>query len=167
MEENTTNIIVAATSDDRDEILKLYKLQLGREYCPWDEHYPGAGEIDYDLSRNALFVMKEKDGRIIASVSIDKDDNVEALGCWSPELAPGGELSRLAVHPECQNRGIAVKMLAAGMEELKKHGYRSIHFLVNKNNLKAIKSYNKLEFNIVGECDLYEQPFLCYEKKLV
>ena len=48
MEENTTNIIVAATSDDRDEILRLYKLQLGREYCPWDEHYPGTGEIDYD-----------------------------------------------------------------------------------------------------------------------
>ena len=52
------------------------------------------------------------------------------------------------------------------MEVLRERGYRSIHFLVNRKNVKAIRSYAVFAFNVVGECDLYEQPFLCYEQKL-
>ena len=44
--------------------------------------------------------------------------------------------------------------------------YLSVHFLVNKYNIKAIRSYDALDFQIVGECNLYDQPYLCYEKAL-
>lgn len=44
--------------------------------------------------------------------------------------------------------------------------YLSVHFLVNKYNTKAIRSYDALDFQIVRECDLYDQPYLCYEKAL-
>lgn len=37
--------IVLATEEDRDEILALYRMQLGRDYCPWDEEYPSNKEI--------------------------------------------------------------------------------------------------------------------------
>lgn len=157
--------IVQATVEDTKEILALYKMQIGREFCPWDDHYPTEYEIEYDLGREALFVMKDGTS-IIAAISLDKDDAVEALSCWSKELAPGGELSRLAVHPDYQNQGIARKMLLHGMKVLADRGYKSVHFLVNKHNIKAIRSYDALTFNIVGECDLYDQPFLCYEKAL-
>ena len=50
--------IVMATEADRDEILSLYKAQLGRECCPWNEYYPSNEEIDWDLSRDALFEFK-------------------------------------------------------------------------------------------------------------
>ena len=53
--------IVLATEEDRDEILSLYRAQIGREYCPWDEEYPSNEAIDWDLSRDALFVMKADD----------------------------------------------------------------------------------------------------------
>ena len=49
--------IIMATEADREELLALYKLQLGREFCPWDEDYPSNESIDYDLSRDAVFVM--------------------------------------------------------------------------------------------------------------
>ena len=32
--------INVATKEDKEEILALYKAQLGREFCPWDENYP-------------------------------------------------------------------------------------------------------------------------------
>ena len=32
--------IVAATEENKEEILKLYKIQLGREFFPWDYSYP-------------------------------------------------------------------------------------------------------------------------------
>lgn len=157
--------IINATEKDKDEILALYKLQIGREFCPWDEHYPGMEEIEYDLSRQSLFVMKDN-GKIIAAASIDLDEQVEKLECWNKELAPGAEMSRLAVNPAYQNKGLARKLLLHGMDVMRERGYKSIHFLVNKHNVKALNSYNHLNFDIVGECFMFEQPFLCYEKEL-
>lgn len=156
--------IVMAREEDREELLALYKVQHGREFCPWDEGYPSNETIDFDLSRDALFVMK-KEGRIVAAISIDEDEDVDQLACWDKSLAPEGELSRLAVLPEEQNRGIARIMLQFGMDELKKRGYKGIHFLVNKYNQKALRSYAVFGFKQVGECHMYEQDFLCYEKE--
>ena len=62
------NNIQLATEDDREQLLKLYKEQHGREFCPWNENYPSNETIDFDLSRDALFVMKEND-EIIAAIS--------------------------------------------------------------------------------------------------
>jgi len=161
--------IVAAKAEDKEEILKLYKMQLGREFCPWDEHYPEAKEIDFDLPRDALFVMKEDTEageKIIAAISIDDDPNVESMECWSKDRKPGAELARLAVHPDWQNQGLARQMLAFGMEKIKERGYKSVHFLVNRLNTKALRSYAVFGFETVGECSLYDQPFFCYEKAL-
>ena len=159
--------IVQAEEKDKGEILRLYKTQLGREFCPWDETYPGEKEIEFDLSRDALFVMKDEKGKIIASISIDEDEAVEKLECWTPELQPGKELSRLAVDPDYQNHGLAREMLQYGMQVVYSQGYKSVHFLVNRHNKKALRSYAALNFQTVGECELYDQPFLCYEKALI
>lgn len=161
-----TRIIIPAADGDKPEILSLYRAQLGREFCPWNEYYPGMEEIEFDLRHESLFVMKNEQRKIIAAVSIDHDENVENLGCWTTALLPGGELSRLAVAVENQNQGIAREMLSFGMAELKRRGCRSVHFLVNRNNVKALRSYAHLKFQMVGECNLYDQPFLCFEKAL-
>ena len=47
-----------ACAKDKQEILSLYKAQLGRPFCPWDEHYPGEKEIDMDLSNQALLILR-------------------------------------------------------------------------------------------------------------
>lgn len=157
--------IAAATEEDRALILALYQAQKGREFCPWDEDYPSDETISFDLSRDSLFVMKEDNG-IIAAVSIEKDEDVDHLACWNRDLFPGGELARLAVDPSVQSRGIGRRMMEYGMEVLKERGFKSIHFLVNKYNVKAIKCYASFGFQVVGECFMYDQDFLCYEKAL-
>ena len=157
--------IVLASLDDREEILRLYKAQLGREFCPWDEYYPSYQTIDGDMSRAALFVLK-KDSKIAAAISIEEDDEVDKLPCWSRELAPSGELARLAVHPAEQNSGLGRIMLRFGMDELRRRGFKAVHFLVNEQNEKAIRCYAVYGFNVAGRCHMYEQDFLCYEKEL-
>ena len=158
--------IIQATEADTEEILRLYKAQLGQEFCAWDEHYPERQDITYDLSRDALFAMKNEAGEIVAAISIDEDENVEKLPCWTAELQPGGEVARLAVRKDYQNQGIARRLLQYGMEELKKQGKRSVHFLVCKTNKKALRSYEKLHFDVVGESDLFDEDWWCYEKEL-
>ncbi len=157
--------IVRASEEDRAEIMALYSLQLGREFCPWDEDYPSNETIDFDLSRDALFVMK-KEGRIVAAISLDEDEAVNALPCWDKSLEPEGELARLAVHPDEQNSGLGRVMFKFGTEELKRRGYRGLHFLVNRYNTKALRCYAKFNCNMVGECHMYDQDFFCYEIKL-
>lgn len=145
--------------------MALYKAQIGREYCPWNEGYPSNEAIDWDLSRDALFVLK-MNGKIKAAVSIEEDEEVDLLSCWDKNLVPVGELARLAVLPDEQNKGIGRIVLKFGMDELKRRGFNGIHILVNKYNVKAIRCYAVFGFCMVGECHLYDQDFLCYEKEL-
>ena len=158
-------VIVPAAEKDREELLALYRAQIGREFCPWDDEYPGEESIDWDLSRNALFVMKAK-GKILAAISIEEDEEVDAFSFWDRGLEPSGELARLAVLPEWQNRGLAKAMLRFSMEELKRRGFCGVRFMVNETNAKAIRSYASFGFHVAGKCHIYEQDMFCYEKKL-
>ena len=159
------NTIVLATEDDRQQIMELYEAQKGKEFCAWDEDYPSNETIDFDLARDSLFIIKEE-GKVIAAISIEEDEAVDSLECWNRALFPGGELARIAVSLEVQSRGIGRMLMQHGMNVLKERGYKSIHFLVNKYNKKAISCYSHFGFNVVGECFMYDQDFLCYEKEL-
>lgn len=157
---------VRAREEEKDEILELYRSLVGTEFCAWTENYPTEIEVEGDLARDALFCLKDMKGKIVGVISIDEDEEVEKLRCWSETLKPAAELSRLGVRVESQNRGIARKLLEYGMDELRTQGYQSVHFLVCKTNKKAIRSYDKLKFDIVGECELFGESWWCYEKAL-
>ena len=159
-------MIVMATEADTDSVLHLYREQIGRPFCFWKEDYPGPETIAFDLSRDALFVMKEEHGNIIAVISVEEDEDVNRLECWDPSLQPGGEYARLAVSPACQNRGLARQMVSHILGVLKERGYRSVHILVNRDNLPAIRTYAHFGFRVAGECEMYGQHFFCYEKEL-
>lgn len=165
-EENINLKFQKAASEDKAEILELYHSLVGTEFCAWTEDYPGEQDIEGDFSRDGLFCLKDTEGRIAGVISIDMDEAVENLTCWNKELMPAAELSRLGVRAEYQNRGIAGVLLQYGMQELRRQGKKSVHFLVCKTNDKAINAYNKLDFNVVGECEMYEEEWWCYEREL-
>ena len=156
------NRIVTATRDDREEILALYKTML---YGPadWNEYYPNEDTIEFDLSRNALYVMKDDEDRIIAAISIDEDEDVKNLSCWSRELIPSAELARLCVRKDMQNQGIAKKMMRHVFEILKKEGNKGVHILVRTGHEAALSSYRAIGFLMVGECNLFDKNFVCME----
>ena len=74
-----------ATQNDAREILALYQSVKGTPYCAWSDTYPGPQEIEYDLSREALFSLWDGD-TLVAVITVDKDEQVEQLTCWSKEL---------------------------------------------------------------------------------
>lgn len=155
-----------ASAQDRDMVMSLYELQKGRDCCFWTAGYPAWENVEEDLARGNLFVMKDPAGRILSAVSIEVDEEADNLPCWSARLAPAGEIARLAVHPDFQRQGLARRMVAYVMQVLKERGYRSIHLLVNAKNDPAKRTYGFFRFDQAGECDLYDQHFLCLEKEL-
>ena len=67
---------------------------------------------------------------------------------------------------EYQMSGIARILLREAMAELKSQGYKAAHILVAKDNVKALRSYEKLHFTTAGECELFGHSYWCYEKEL-
>lgn len=102
--------IINATPKDKEELLSLYHAMIGGP-CEWSENYPDENTIAFDLKNEDLFVMKNDKEEIVATISIDHDDAVEALTCWRADLAPSGELSRLCVRKDMQGQGIAKTMM--------------------------------------------------------
>ena len=157
--------IVMATGEDSEAVLGLYRDNM---YGPadWNEYYPNEETIEFDLARDALYVMKNSMGEVIATISIDSDEEVDALRCWNPGLLPGGELSRLCVREDMRGFGIAGKMMHAAFEVLKRNGYRSVHILVKTGHDRAIRCYSRLGFTQVGECVMFGKDFVCMEREL-
>ena len=133
-----------------------------------DGHHPGSRATKRRIfSRDSLFCIRDDvSGEIAGLVSIDDDPEVESIACWSEELQPSAEISRLGVAEKYQNRGIARELLAGAMEELRRRGCKSAHMLVAKDNVKALRSYEKLVFEKVGEYVLQGHDYWCFEKKL-
>lgn len=155
-----------ATKEDIGKIRELYHAAIGSPGCTWSQDYPNEDDTMGDFERNDLFCLKNDDGEIIGAISIDDDELVESLSCWDKSLRPVAELSRLVVKEEYRNQGIARQLLTCGMQELEKRGYKGAHFLVSKNNERALRSYAKLDFHNCGESDLYDGNWWCYEKDL-
>ena len=152
-----------ANESDSEELLRLYQSVKKTGYCRWTQDYPGKSTIEFDLSRDALYVLKNTDGDIIGAISVDDDENVNRLNCWSNIGTSFAELSRLVIRRDYQNRGLACYLVRKVMDKLKEKGCRQIRYMVSKENLVAIKSYKKLGFNRVGETVMYGDEYWCYE----
>lgn len=158
--------LVTLKEDDLDEIVSLYSASLGREGCVWNEEYPTKSDFAADLKEQCLFGIKDDQGKIVAAIARDRDENVERLDCWEDKLKPGAELARLTVATQFEHQGVARVLIKATMEKLFKQGFKSVHFLVAKANKVAINSYSTLGFNLVGETEMFGHDYFCYEKQL-
>lgn len=149
-----------------DNVMKLYLSAVGQEGCAWDENYPTKDIILEDIKQKALYGIRDDREKFVALIAQDRDAEVEKLECWSQDKLPACELARLVVSTEYQNQGLGRMMLRCGMDALSKKGYRGVHYLVAENNEKAVRSYRALNFDSVGETDLFGVHFLCFEKEI-
>ena len=107
--------------------------------------------------------MKNDSGEIISAISIDEDEIVEKLDCWSENTFPVGEFSRICVREDMRNQGIATEMVRYVFDVLRSQGKKGVHILVRPGHQKAIKLYSSLGFKTVGECHVYDKDYVCME----
>ncbi|MDE7433164.1 MAG: GNAT family N-acetyltransferase [Lachnospiraceae bacterium] len=157
-------VLKNAEYDDKSDIMKLYGEAIGTEGCTWSEEYPNEDIFDMDVRGGNLFCFMNESGEIIAAISIDRDAAVDELPCWNKSAGKMGELARMVVRRDYQNRGIAPELINAVVDVMKQRGYATVHYLVSREHKKALASYAKLDFVKVGECELFLNKWLCYEK---
>lgn len=154
-----------AKTVDAEEISALYRAQIGRPFCVWNEFYPGRVEIEGDLRTNGLYVLTE-DGKILGAVSVVPENELDGLPDWRYTGAGVRELARVAVLPERQGQGLAQQMIRSVLERLCHGGCKAVRLCVAQKNQPAIRVYEKTGFAFVGEASLYGGEYLLCERRL-
>ena len=157
-------VLKNADFNDKSEIMKLYGDAIGTEGCTWSEEYPNEDTFNKDVGAKNLFCLMNEFHEILAAISIDCDETVDELTCWNKLAGKMGELARMVVRSDYQNKGIAPALINAVVGVMKQRGYVTVHYLVSCQHTKALAAYAKLDFIRVGECDLFSNKWLCYEK---
>lgn len=157
--------LVAFKKSDIDEVFALYQSAIGTDGCVWNDNYPTKALLLEDIETNNLYGFKDEQGRIIASIAIDRDEAVDSLEYWSNNK-PAAELARLVISEAYKNKGLARTLIRQTMQVLKAKGYKQVHFLVAVDNKRAINSYRKLNFEKVGDTFMFNTDYMCFEKAL-
>ena len=159
-------IIELATPQDAAAVFTLYRSLIDSPYGTWDEDYPSWEIVCEDLAQNDVLVLRLPDGGIGAAIVVEKTEEFEADVAWYPDVTRWCALGRLGVARDMQGRGVARRMLTRAMELAKAEGYEAVRFLVGAHNEPALRSYAVLGFEVCGEAHLWDEDWLCYEKRL-
>lgn len=155
-----------------DKVLELYKVVVKdmnvNGLYNWNEKYPNEEIVKKDVNNKCLYVGEEE-GTLVAIAAIDEkiDESYKSVH-WHEKIS-FFSFHRIAVHPSFNGRGYAKKMISFAEELGKKKGYKSIRIDTYSKNTKAIKLYESLGYENVGDVFLrgMDEPCHCYEKELL
>lgn len=117
--------------EDLDQVMSL---ELACFSVPWTKE-----SFEQELTKNKLanYLVIEENDAIIGYG-----------GTWY--VMDEGHITNIAVHPEHRKKGLGKKLVAAMIEEAKKHQMTQMTLEVRVSNLPAIKLYEGMGFSSVG-----------------
>ena len=132
----------------------------------WNHHYPSAEAFKKDVERNELYVLEVK-GKISGSIVISTQIDAEYQSVqWLTKNENNYYIHRLGIHPKCQGKGYAQKLMDFAESMAKENNMTSIRldtFSQNKRNQKfyETRGYQRLEDIFYPKQSTF--PFHCYE----
>lgn len=156
------------TTEDKAEIMALYRSHIGQEGVTWDEEYPNEEIFDvWDVGQDNLFCMTDEEtGEIIAAVSIEDDTGANEFPVWDRSLEPALHFARVCVKCGYEGRGLARVLIEHVLCEMKNRGMKGARYLVGKDNVRAQRAYAPLGFRMAGRISYYGDEYLCFEREL-
>ena len=161
--------IERAKPEDADAVYELYHALIDAPYSTWSEDYPTREDVQRDVLHGWTLVMRNTDGHIAAAIALlpgEQEPEFEQIAPWYPDVKRWACPARLGVALDHQGKGLARRMLSAAMDDAREDGCDGIRFLVAKSNPVAQRSYAKLGLDICGECEMWGERWLCYQKRL-
>jgi ribosomal protein S18 acetylase RimI-like enzyme len=139
--------IVAATEDDLDAVASLAGVV-------WRQHYPGIithEQIEYMLANGysrpvlSTFISGDGSGLELARVG----DRLIGFAAYRRNDAPDElKVEKLYIHQDYQGHGVGSRLIDKIEREGRAQGCSTLVLNVNKNNVRAIRAYEKNGFAI-------------------
>ena len=132
----------------------------------WDELYPDEKTIKEDICRAEMY-LGLIDGAIASAFTLNREHDKEyANGKWRHGGTHYAVVHRLCVSPDRQNEGIGTQTMRYIAETLRHKGVEDIRLDAFSQNPAALKLYEKLGFQKVGEVPFRKGLFYLFEKRL-
>lgn len=147
-----------------DIVLKLYKEAQKSPFCVWNDEYPTKREIDVDYETNNLFVYVDNN-EIVGALSIVPINEMDDCLEWKIKDNVC-EIARIVIDKKYHGKNLASKMVKEIFDICKNRSFKAIHLSCQKDNIPAIKTYQKLGFEFVGEKFMYNYQYYLCEKNL-
>lgn len=161
--------IERAAAEDAEEVFALYHSLIGMPQGTWSEEYPDKTLVAEDVRGGKTLVMRDASSRIVAAIALlapeDEPEFADAAP-WYSDVKKWAVPARLGVAEDMQGRGLAKRMLAASIDAATADGCDGMQFLVAKKNMIAQRAYASFDFDICGECEMWGNTWLCYQKRL-
>ena len=152
--------------DDLDKIKNLYEEIKSKTFTLWDDNYPSEELIKYDIERQGLYGVFDKNDLIAISFAGVRCEDGEESFTWKDKFNKRGTFARIGVSPQHQNKGIATKLVQFILDKLKDDGFDGVRILVGTNNHNALKLYNKFNFVNCGKTERYGHEYYLLELRL-
>mgnify|MGYP003365578049 CR=1 FL=1 len=132
----------------------------------WDEIYPTNIILEQDILKKQMYVVI-KDNTIVSVVVVNNEFDVQYKNSnWKYDNERFAVVHRLCVNPIYQNQKIGENTMIMIEDLLQKKGIQSIRLDAFSLNPYALKMYEKLEYQKVGEANWRKGLFYLLEKKL-
>ena len=154
-----------ALPEELESINTLYRSLIGKDFCVWNDSYPGMADIRYDFGADCLYVLTVN-GKIAGAISVVPENEMDDFDYWNIRGIAAREIARVAVAKEHQGKGFARYMVKSVFEILKADGFSAVHLSVCEGNIPALKVYTETGFTEVGEADMYGGHYILMEKAL-
>lgn len=154
----------AAAEADAAAVLALYRAASRVGDTEWDEEYPNAQTIDFDLSANGLYVLCDGE-QIVGAVSRIDWPELDAMPIWSPCKEPAG-LARLCVHPEYRGQGLGQVLVEEIRRVVKAQGFDMTHHMASQHMEAPLRIYRSMGFRQVGEIHMFDTEYYGFELEL-
>jgi ribosomal protein S18 acetylase RimI-like enzyme len=132
----------------------------------WDEIYPTNTILEQDILRKQMYAVI-KDDTIVSVVVVNNEfDEQYKNGNWQYDNERFAVVHRLCVNPIYQNQKIGKETMIMIEDLLRKEGIQSIRLDAFSLNPYALKMYETLGYQKVGEANWRKGLFYLFEKKL-
>ena len=135
----------------------------------WNENYPSLEVLTKDVKAASVYVYLQEDKPIGTVVFSMKMDAFYAEVDWLTPNAKQLYVHRLAVHPNHQKQGIAMRLMDFGEALAKENQCLSVRLDTFSQNPRNNRFYQAREYQKVGQVFFAQKsphPFFCYEKIL-
>jgi len=132
----------------------------------WDEIYPTSEILKEDILKREMYVGIKGD-KIVSALAVNNEfDEQYKNGAWRYDDKSFVVVHRLCVNPIYQNQKIGRSTMLMIEKILKKEGIESIRLDAFSLNPYALKMYESLGYQKVGETNWRKGLFYLLEKKL-